>query len=245
MDLLPPLECGFGQRSLAQSRRRGPAPTVGGDLPARGVAQAVPEMPSVGDLDRVRQRIPHGLRRGCRTVPAHDFDSWMGPQPTGHHLGAAPGQYVDPGAGVGVDQYGGVVMRPAQGEIIDPQHPRHDLIPQGDGQQDPNRGVPSEGDPDRREQPGRGPAGQLAHDSTDLLTEPDGAPLISLDQARYLLPEGLARALGHRAPHPANPQPHQHPPSINRHIRGNPLREGMNSARRRPTAGARHRIVPG
>jgi hypothetical protein len=29
-----------------------------------------------------------------------------------------------PIAGVGVDHHGGVVMTPAQGEIIDPQHPR-------------------------------------------------------------------------------------------------------------------------
>lgn len=128
MDLLPPLESGLGKLSLAQSGGRGPARAVGCDLLARGVAQAVPEMPSVGYLDRLRQRIPHGLRIGCRTVPAHDFDSWMCPQPTGHHLGAAPGQHVDPGAGVGVDHHGGVVMTPAQGEIIDPQHPRHRVI---------------------------------------------------------------------------------------------------------------------
>jgi hypothetical protein len=89
MDLLPPLEGGLGKLSLAQSRGRGPA----------RVAQAVPEMPSVGDLDRVRQRIPHGLCIGCRTVPAHDLDPWMRPQPTGHDLSAAPSQYVDPGTG--------------------------------------------------------------------------------------------------------------------------------------------------
>src|ERR1700712_5595879 len=110
MDLLPPLESGLGELSLAQSRGRGPARTVGCDLFARSVAQAVPEMPSVGYLDRLRQRIPHRLRVGCRTVPADDFDSWMCPQPTGDHLSAAPGQHVDPGAGVGVDQDGGVVM---------------------------------------------------------------------------------------------------------------------------------------
>jgi hypothetical protein len=59
--------------------------------------------------------------------------SWMcwalaRPQPTGHHLGAAPREHVDPGAGVGVDQHGGVVMPSAQGEVIDPQHPRHSVI---------------------------------------------------------------------------------------------------------------------
>lgn len=101
---------------------------MGGDFLAHGVAQAMPEMPSVGDLDRLRQRIPHGLRIGRRTVPAHDLDSWMRPQPTGHHLGTAPSQHVDPGTGVGVDQHRGVVMTSAQSEIIDPQHPRHRVI---------------------------------------------------------------------------------------------------------------------
>jgi hypothetical protein len=83
-------------------------------------------MPPVGDLDRVRQRIPHGLRIGGRTVPAHDLDSRMRPQPPGHHPGAAPGQHVDPGAGVGVDHHGGVVTEnrgralPSIGAFIDP-----------------------------------------------------------------------------------------------------------------------------
>jgi hypothetical protein len=31
----------------------------------------------------------------------------MRPQPTGHHLDAAPSQHVDPGTGIGVDQHGG------------------------------------------------------------------------------------------------------------------------------------------
>lgn len=69
MDLLPALKGGLGELSLAQSRGRGPARAVGRDLPARSVAQAVPHMPSVGDLNRVRQRVPHGLRVGGRAVP--------------------------------------------------------------------------------------------------------------------------------------------------------------------------------
>ena len=77
-------------------------------------------MPSVGDLNRVRQRIPHGRRIGGRTVPAQRLDSRMRPQPAGHYLGAAPGQHVDPGAGVGIDQHRDVVMTPAQGEVIVP-----------------------------------------------------------------------------------------------------------------------------
>jgi hypothetical protein len=82
-------------------------------------------MPPVGDLDRVRQRVPHGLRVGGRDVPAHHLDPRMRPQPPGHHRCAAPGQHVDPDTGVGVDHHGGVVVTPTQGEIVDPQHLRH------------------------------------------------------------------------------------------------------------------------
>jgi hypothetical protein len=56
MDLLPPLESSLGQLSLAQSRGRGPARAVGCDLLAHGVTQAVPEMPSVGNLEQPRMR---------------------------------------------------------------------------------------------------------------------------------------------------------------------------------------------
>lgn len=69
MDLLPSLEGGHGELSLAQSRGRGPARAVGGDLLGHSVTQAVPEMPSVGDLDRVGQRVPHGLRIGGSIKP--------------------------------------------------------------------------------------------------------------------------------------------------------------------------------
>jgi hypothetical protein len=129
----------------------------------------------------------------------------MGPQPAGHHLRTAPGQYVNSGAGVGVDQHGGVVMTSAQGEIIDPQHPRHRVIRQRDAHQGPHGGVPSDHDPERRQQPGRGPAGQLAHHTADLFTESDGASLVSLDHAWYLFSEGLARACVDRTTHPAHP----------------------------------------
>lgn len=47
-------------------------------------------MPPVGDLDRVRKRVTHRLRIRGRTVPAHDLDSWMRPQPASHHLGPRP-----------------------------------------------------------------------------------------------------------------------------------------------------------
>jgi hypothetical protein len=129
----------------------------------------------------------------------------MGPQPTSYHLGATARQHVDPSTGVGVDQHGRVVMASAQSEVIDPQHPRHSAIRQQDAHQDPHRGIPPDLDTDRWQQPGRGPAGQLAHDTADLFTESDSASLVSLDQTWYLFPEGLAGAFGYRATHPTYP----------------------------------------
>ncbi len=240
MDLLPPLKCGLGELSPAQSCGRGPARAVGGDFLARGVAQAAPEMPSVGDLDRVRQRVSHGLGIRGRAVLAHDFDSRMGSQPFGHYLGAASGQHVDPGTGVGIDQHGGVVTPSAQGEVIDPQNRRHRVIRQRDAHQDPHSGVPPDRDPESWQQPGGGPASQLTHDAADLLTEPNGASLLSLDHTRHLLPERPARALRDQATHPTDPQSHQYPPSVNRHIRRDPPMEGLNPAGQRPADRARH-----
>lgn len=97
---------------------------MSGDLLAHGVTQAVPQMPPVGDLNRGGQRVPHRLRIRGRAVPAHDLDARVRPQPPGHHFGAAPSQHVDPGAGVGIDQHGGVLGTPAQGEVINRQHLR-------------------------------------------------------------------------------------------------------------------------
>jgi hypothetical protein len=128
MDPPPPIEGGLGElprRSPVAGARHA---LWAATLLARGVAQAVPRMPPVGDVDRVRQRVARGLRTGRRTVAAHDLDSRTRPQPIGHHLGAAAGQHVDPGAGVGVDHHSGAVMMPAQGEIVDPQHLRHRAI---------------------------------------------------------------------------------------------------------------------
>ena len=140
-----------GSHARCCSRRARRSSAVGGDFLAHGVAQAVPEMPSVGDLDRLRQRLPHGLRIRGRAVPAHDLDSWMRPQPAGHDSGAAPSKYVDPGAGVGVDQHGGVVVPPAQCEVVDPQCPPH-TARSGEGMPSKTRTAVSDGNPDLRQQ---------------------------------------------------------------------------------------------
>lgn len=83
------------------------------------------------------------------------------------------------------------------------------------------------------------------HDTADLFIEPDGASPVSLDQPRHLLPERPAHTFRDRTTHPTYPQPHQHPTSVDRHIRGNPLMEGMNPGRRRPARRTLHLVAPG
>jgi hypothetical protein len=96
-------------------------------------------------------------------------------------------------------------MPSAQGEIISPQHPRHRAIRQRDAHQDPHSGIPPDPDPESWQQPGTGPAGQVAHHTVDLFTESDGASLVSLDHAWYLFSEGLVGACVDEATHPAHP----------------------------------------
>ncbi len=111
-----------------------------GDFFADGLAEVVPQVPAVGDLDGVRQRAADRFGIGARAVPAHDLHSGMGSQPGLQNIGRAAGQDVDPLAGLGVDQHGGVAVAPAQSEVVHPHHPGHSRLGQGQVQQDAQRG---------------------------------------------------------------------------------------------------------
>jgi hypothetical protein len=72
-------------------------------------------------------------------------------------------------------------MTSAQGEVIDPQHPRHRTLRQRYAQQIPAPRCPARLRSRSLAAAGQSPASQLTHDTADLLTEPDGASLVSLD----------------------------------------------------------------
>jgi hypothetical protein len=114
------------------------------DLLPHGLAQAMPQVPAVADLDRRWQRLADGLAVSTRSVTAHDLD---------------PGDDVDAPSGLGVDEHGGVDQAAAQREVIDAEHPRHRHPGQGDPQEDPHRGMPGDHDAQCWQQPRRGPAG--------------------------------------------------------------------------------------
>jgi hypothetical protein len=84
-----------------------------------GLAEVVPEMPAVGDLDRLRCAAGGAIGVGAGPVPADDADTGMAGQPFGQGVGGAVGQQVDCPVGGQVNQHGAVVVAPAQGEVVD------------------------------------------------------------------------------------------------------------------------------
>ena len=71
------------------------------------------------------------------------------------------------------------------------------------------------------------------------------APLVTLQDARDLLAEGLHLAAQSRAAHPAHPHTHHDPAAVNGHVRRRPLVIAVypGSLRAAPRAG--HRPIPG
>jgi hypothetical protein len=82
----------------------------------------------------------------------------MIPQPLLSGVGGAAGDNVDAPASLGVDEHGRVDQAAAQREVVDPKHPRHRHLGQGDLEEDPQRGMPGDHDAQCRQQPRRGPA---------------------------------------------------------------------------------------
>ena len=82
-------------------------------------------------------------------------------------------------------------------------------------------------------------------DRADLRGQPRGAPLVTVQDARDLLPEGLNLAAGDRAAHPADPHLYQDPAAVGWHVRHRPLTVLVHAGRFRAAPWAGHRPVPG
>jgi hypothetical protein len=92
---------------------------IGNDDFLDGLAEVVPQVPPVGDLDRVGCCFADGFGVGARPVPAHDLYSGVGLQPRGHGLFGAVGQYVNGPARGDVDEDGGVDVPAPDREVVD------------------------------------------------------------------------------------------------------------------------------
>jgi hypothetical protein len=97
---------------------------VGRDGLLHVLGQVVPQVPAVGDLDRVRCCLPGGLGVGASAVPADDLGSRVVPQPGREGGGLPISQQIHRLVGGHVHQDGAVDMSAAQREVIHAQH-RH------------------------------------------------------------------------------------------------------------------------
>jgi hypothetical protein len=87
------------------------------------LAQVLPQMPSVGDLHRVRSPGPGAFGIAAGTVPADHPHSGMRGQPALQRLRPAIGKHLDRPVGVDVDQHGRVAVAPAEREVINAENP--------------------------------------------------------------------------------------------------------------------------
>ncbi len=214
------------------------------DLLADRVGQTVPQVPPVSDLHGTGQRVTDGLGVGGRAVTAHDLDARMIAQPGGDDLRAPAGQHVDPPPGGRVDQHGRVLAAAPQGEVVDPQHPRHRHDRQRQVAQRAQRGVLRGADPDGIQRAHAGAAGELTHHTPELSRQPGRAPLIPLQQARDLLAKRALLAPGHLAAPTTHPHPDAHRTTIDRNIGHHPLVIRVHPPTRRPASGAGCRAIP-
>ncbi|GAA2771542.1 hypothetical protein GCM10020219_046390 [Nonomuraea dietziae] len=163
------------------------------------VTEIRPQVPPVADLYRIRQGTSNRLAVGARPVAADDLDPRVGSQPRLQHIGTAAGQNIDPLAGLGVDQDGGITVTALESEVIDTQHARDPQRGQRQPHQQPQRCGPRDRDGQNRRKPSTRTAGQLFDHCPELSGEPAGSTLVALEQPGHLLTERLPRASPRRA----------------------------------------------
>jgi hypothetical protein len=93
---------------------------VRGHAPSGGLAEVAPQMPPVGDLDRLGSADPGalGIERG--PVLADDLDARPLRRPRGQRGGLPGGQHIQWPAGFAVDEHGPVDPAPAERELVQP-----------------------------------------------------------------------------------------------------------------------------
>ncbi|HEV3288664.1 MAG TPA: hypothetical protein VG123_06700 [Streptosporangiaceae bacterium] len=185
--------------------------------------QVVPQMPAIGDLDRVRRARPGALGVVAGPVPADDSRAGMRRQPRLQAGGLPVRQQVDHVPGAHVYQHRPVHLAPGQREVIDPEHLRRgrDLrLRRRRDQPQHRRGV--HGDPEGAGQPGGRAAGQLQPEPGQHPQQRDAAPPVPLAQPHGLLGEGDRRAGRVPAAEPAHLQHDQHRPPARRAVSHHP-----------------------
>jgi len=115
------LRAGRGSRRRDRCRQVLPVP---GDGAFHGVAEVVPQVPLVGDLNGQRCAAGRAVGIAAGAVAADDLRTGAGSQPGGERIGGPVGQHIDRAARLDIDQQGAVTVPAAQREVIHPQHDR-------------------------------------------------------------------------------------------------------------------------
>ncbi len=88
-------------------------------------AEVVPDMPSIGHLQRLWRSSGSALGVGTGSVPADDLHARVGSQPRREGLGGPIAEYLDRAAGLQIYQDRSVMVPATQGEVLDAQHLRN------------------------------------------------------------------------------------------------------------------------
>lgn len=128
---------------------------MSGEVVTCGFGEPVPEMPSVGDLNRIRQRVADGLGIGGRSIPENDLDPGMCAQPFNNDLRATSGQHIETRLPLSASIRTVAYSWPrCSAKSSMPSHPRNRDRCQRDSQQGAQRDVPTSVYAQGRQQPG-------------------------------------------------------------------------------------------
>jgi hypothetical protein len=191
---------------------------VGGDRPLHVLGQVVPQVPAVGDLDRLRCSLPGGLGIGASAVPADDLGSGVRLQPGGEGGGLPIAEQVHRAVGGHVDQHRAVAMTAAQGEVVHAQLGHAGGRGVGQGAQQPQQRGPAGLDAQQVRQPGAAAARQRQADRLQQPAQQRASPSVPGRQAGDLLGERARPAVVVVAEEPAHPQAKHHAAAADRRI---------------------------
>lgn len=184
-------ELGLGRSGGRESFRQ--AAAVGGGDFLNAPGQALPQMKTVADLDRLWGAIGDALSIGKRAVAADDLHTRMSAQPSAELFGVSAFPERQRESGFGVDQESAVGIA-VQREVVHAEHPGCDQRRQRHPHQLREHGAPRQPDVEDTQHPRPTSAGQHHADRLDQLLQQRSAPLIAHGQSRHLLGEGHLRA---------------------------------------------------
>jgi hypothetical protein len=199
------------------------------------LAQVVPQVPAVRDLDGERRAGGSAVGICAGPVSADDLRPGTGLQPPLQGGGLAVGQQVDDLTGLGVGHHGAVDLALAQREVIHPgdlRRGRHHGIGQRHDQPQQRGGVHR--DAQGGSQPGTRPPGQLQPEAGQHLPQRQRPPQVAAGQPLSLLDEGDPRARRGRAAEPAHRQRDQQRPAARSAVSQQPLVAAVHPRRRLP-----------